>query len=209
MIDLISSIIAIIIAVTIHEFSHAWMADRLGDPTGRIYGRLSLNPLRHFDLVGTLALIIFGIGWGKPVPFNPQNLRSPKRDGALIALAGPMSNLIMAFLIAVPLKYLSDNPFSSTPFYNLLGVIFWISVLLFSLNILPLPPFDGSKIIGFFIPHRYQHTYENYLREGVKYTMLFILFDIFVIKALFKFSILLSIVSKVTVWIIAIISLGT
>lgn len=206
---MISSIIAIIFAVTIHEFFHAWTADKLGDPTGRIYGRVSLNPLRHFDLIGTLSLIIFGIGWGKPVPYNPENLRSPKRDGALIALAGPASNLLCAFIFAIPLKYLSGTAFHAYPFYGLAQALFMINVLLFSLNVLPLPPFDGSKIIGLLIPRCWQHRYDIFLREGVRYVILFILFDVLILQNLFRFSILFTIVERMSSWVIAIISLGT
>lgn len=208
-VDLLSSVIAIIFAVSVHEFSHAWMANKLGDPTGKIMGRLTLNPLKHFDFFGTLSLLVFGIGWGKPVPFNPENLRSPKRDAALIALAGPLSNLLTALVMAIPLKYLSDTSFRGLPLYDLLGNIFGISVLLFALNVLPFPPFDGSKIIGVFIPRSWQPAYERYLRDGVKYVILFILFDSFIIQSFLKFSILNLIVVKVTTWIIAIISLGT
>lgn len=207
--NFISSVIAIIFAVTIHEFAHAWMANRLGDPTPRVFGRLTLNPLKHFDLVGTLSLIIFGIGWGKPVPFNEENLRHPKRDTALIALAGPASNLLTALVFAIPLKYLSATSFIAIPLYGLMGHIFAISILLFSLNVLPFPPFDGSKIIGIFVPQRWHFAYENYLRNGVKYVILFILFDVLVLQRAFGFSILYFIVTKLTVWIMAIISLGT
>lgn len=209
MIELISFIIAIIFAVTIHEFCHAWMADKLGDPTPRIHGRLSLNPLRHFDLVGTLSLIFFKIGWGKPVPFNPENLRFPKRDSALIALAGPLSNLLTAIVLAIPIQYLRNTGFRDFPLYGLLYVIFNISILLFALNILPFPPFDGSKIIGVFVPRRWHHLYENYLREGVKYVVLFILFDAFVITQIFNFSVLSNVVGRMHFWIKAIIILGT
>lgn len=205
----IYSVIAIIFAVSIHEAAHAWMADKLGDSTGRIYGRLTLNPLKHFDVVGTLSLILFGIGWGKPVPFNPDNLRHPKRDSALIALAGPVSNLLTAIIFAIPLKYLGDTSFAAFPLYTLFGHFFAISILLFSLNVLPFPPFDGSKIIGVFVPRRFHHAYETYLREGVKYVILFILFDVLVLKEIFHFTILNTIVVKMTMWIIALISLGT
>lgn len=209
LISMLSSIIAIIFALTIHEFAHAWTANKLGDPTAKIYGRVSLNPLRHLDIIGTLSLIFFGIGWGKPVPFNPDNLRQPRRDSALIALAGPFVNLLTAIIFAIPLKYLSQTSFSALSLYNLMGHIFTISVLLFSLNILPFPPFDGSKIIGIFVPFRLQSSYEYYLKEGVKYVILFILFDVFVLKEIFGFPLLNFVIIKITTWIIAIISLGT
>ncbi len=201
MIDLIYSIIAIIFAVSLHEFAHAWMANRLGDPTARVFGRMTLNPLKHFDLFGTISLIIFGIGWGKPVPINPENFRSPKKDSALVALAGPLSNLLTAFVVAVPLKYFGRS--------DLISNIFAISILLFALNILPFPPFDGSKIIGLIIPNKWHAAYEDYLQNGVKYVILFILFDVLVLKEILGFSLLHFVVMKITTWIIAIISLGT
>lgn len=207
--SLLFSIIAIIFGVTVHEFSHAWVANKLGDPTGKLLGRLTLNPIAHFDLFGTLALILFGIGWGKPVPFNPHNLRHPKRDAALISLAGPFANFITAVVVAIPLKYFAHSPFSENPLYGLLGVIFWFSVLLFSLNVLPLPPLDGSKIIGIFIPARFQYQYERYLQEGVRFFIIFILLDMLVLKNVLGHSILGVIVFGMARWISAIVSLGT
>lgn len=203
------SLIAIVIGVTVHEFSHAWMANRLGDPTGKHLGRLTLNPLRHFDLFGTLALIAFGIGWGKPVPFDPHNLRHPKRDAALISLAGPFANFLSAVLVAIPLKYLAGSSFAGSPFYQLLGAIFWISILLFSLNILPLPPLDGSKIVGIFIPSRFHYQYEMYLRDGVKYFIMFILLDMLILDEVLGQSVLGTIVFGIANWVSAIVSLGT
>lgn len=209
MIDFISIIIAIVFCVTFHEFCHAWMANRLGDPTARVFGRLSLNPLRHFDIVGTLSLIFFGIGWGKPVPYNIENLRSPKRDAALIALAGPISNLITALVFAIPLKYLSGTDFRAFPLYGLVYFLFHFSVVLFALNVLPFPPFDGSKIIGLLVPHRFQHVYDAYLKEGVQYVVIFILFDVFVLEKVFHFSVLSFVLGKMVFWIKAIIYAGT
>ncbi|MBP9718654.1 site-2 protease family protein [Candidatus Gracilibacteria bacterium] len=207
--DLLSTIIAVVAAVTVHEYCHAWMAYKLGDPTGKHLGRLSLNPLRHFDPLGTFALIFLGFGWGKPVPYNPTYLAHPKRDASLIALAGPFSNLITAILIAIPLKYFNNTSIEVLPIYNLLQSIFWVNVLLFSLNILPLPPFDGSKIIGIFIPRRFHDAYETFLEKGVMYVIIFILFDSFILQDLFNISILGTVVGFVSKWVIAIISLGT
>lgn len=209
MADFIYSVIAILFALTVHEFSHAWMATRLGDPTARIHGRLTLNPLKHLDLVGTFALIFFGIGWGKPVPFNPDNLHNPKRDSALVALAGPFSNLLTAIIFAIPLKYSGDTAFVPAAVYAFINHVFLISILLCALNILPFPPFDGSKIIGLFVPQRFHAAYDRYLRDGVKYVVILILFDVFVLERIFDFSILHTIVVKMTMWIIALVSLGT
>src|SRR3989344_7675802 len=95
---------SLVIAVTIHEFAHAWAAEQLGDPTPRLAGRLTLNPLAHLDPIGTLCLLIFRFGWGKPVPFDPFNLANPRRDSALISLAGPASNIALAVVLSFIMK---------------------------------------------------------------------------------------------------------
>lgn len=209
--NLISAIVALIFAVTVHEYAHAWTADRLGDPTPRVFGRLTLNPLRHFDILGVLTFILSGFrfGWGKPVPFNAENLRSPRRDAALIACAGPLANLFTAFITAIPLKYLKGTAFSGLPFYNLIDALFFSSIWLLSLNILPFPPLDGSKIIGIFVPRRFHRAYDQYLKEGVKYFVIFILFDVFVLDQALHFSLLGRAIGEISQWIIAIIHLGT
>lgn len=132
----------LIIAIGLHEAAHCYMADRLGDPTPRSMGRLTLNPLAHLDPLGTLAIIFAGFGWGKPAPFDPYNLANPKRDTALIALAGPLTNFALAIVFALILRT------TNLP-YTLNDVILRILVLNLSLgvfNLLPIPPLDGSKI---------------------------------------------------------------
>src|SRR3989339_185985 len=105
----LASLLAIVIAISIHEFSHALAADRLGDPTPRLQGRLTINPLAHLDPIGTLMLILFRFGWGKPVQFDQFNLRNPRRDTMLISIAGPTSNLLTAVLAAILLRFLPSN----------------------------------------------------------------------------------------------------
>lgn len=205
--------IGVTFAVTVHEFCHAWVADRLGDPTPRIQGRISLNPIRHFDFFGTLSLILFKFGWGKPVEFNPHNLRFPKRDSALIALAGPMANLVTALALSTPLKLLAQQltTESSTALVMLFVVLKGISdvsVILFSLNVLPFPPLDGSKIIGIFIPRRFERKYNEYLHHGQQYAILFILFDVFFLRNVFGFSVLGTLVGGIAQWVFALVSLG-
>lgn len=137
---------ALLIAITIHECAHAWMADRLGDPTARLSGRLTLNPFAHLDPIGTLALLLFRLGWGKPVPVDPYNLQNPRRDSALISLAGPASNLILATILSLFLKVFLISQYLNILISLILPIIV-LNVSLGVFNLLPLPPLDGSKIL--------------------------------------------------------------
>ncbi len=152
----------LLISLTIHEFSHGLVAWLCGDPTPKYAGRLSLNPLRHLDLLGTLTLFLTqAIGWAKPVPVNPNYFRNPWRDMALVAVAGPLSNLILALLFAFSFQAL--EAFSSSHSVNLfqkmlyLGARVNLSLAIF--NLLPIPPLDGSKVIVKFLPREYRYNY--------------------------------------------------
>lgn len=157
----IISAISLIIAITIHEFAHAFVADRLGDPTPRSQNRLTLNPLKHLDPLGTLMLIFFRFGWGKPVQIDPYNLRHPRRDELLISLAGPVSNLILASILALSIRIIPQNDISlaiivSTIQFNIILAVF---------NLLPIPPLDGSKILINALPQNKSHEWEQALRQ--------------------------------------------
>lgn len=195
-------VLALIVTLTFHEASHALVAYYLGDPTAKIRGRLTLNPIAHLDAVGSIVFLITqSIGWGKPVPVNPGNFRHPVRDNALTALAGPISNFLLAFVIALPLKYLfphlnSGNEFLQAVkelFQMLLWMIFNVSIFLGIFNLFPLPPLDGSKIVGLLIPSRWVNGYEKFLQNGVKYFIAIILIDVFVLEKLLGFSVFGSI----------------
>ena len=149
---------ALIIATTIHEFAHAFLADRLGDPTPQLQGRLSLNPLKHLDPVGSLMLLFFRFGWGKPVEFDPYNLRHPRRDAALISLAGPAVNLVLATLLALILKFSPSSLFSV-----FLIPIILININLAIFNLLPVPPLDGAKILYGFLPRDWADEYNDFM----------------------------------------------
>ena len=139
--DIIISAIGLLIAVTIHEFSHALAADRLGDPTPRAAGRLTLNPLAHLDPLGTLMIFIVHFGWGKPVPIDPYNFAHPRRDEAIVSLAGPASNFIFAFIISLIIRFIPMSIFS-----YFLYIFALTNLYLGVFNLLPIPPLDGSKV---------------------------------------------------------------
>ncbi len=200
-------IIALVIAVTIHEFSHAWVANKLGDPTARLAGRLTLNPFAHLDILGTLMLFLIHIGWGKPVPVNPEYFSRPKRDSATTALAGPFSNLLTAIVLAVFLKYFSR--FFSPNLDNFVNTVFDISILLFVFNMLPFPPLDGSKIVGIFVPNRFYHFYQRYLEYGMRYFIFSLLFDQFILIRILGFSLLQIFMGTIFVFLKTILLLGT
>lgn len=153
---LILKLPALLVAVTVHELAHALVADRLGDPTARRLGRITLNPLPHIDPLGALAFVLAGFGWAKPVPVNAQNLRHPVRDMAWVAVAGPLSNFATAFVALVAVRLLgqvgSAFPFVAEP---LGAVLFWVYVFNLALgifNLIPLPPLDGGHFLPYFFP---------------------------------------------------------
>lgn len=149
---------ALLIAITVHEFAHAWTADRLGDPTPGLDGRISLNPLRHLDPIGTLMLLFFRFGWGKPVVFDPYNLRHPRRDAALISLAGPAVNLILATALSFVLRFSPSSLFSVFLYSCIL-----ININLAIFNLLPVPPLDGSKILYGILPRDWANEYNDFM----------------------------------------------
>lgn len=160
--------LALILAITVHEFAHAWVADRLGDPTARLAGRVTLNPLAHLDLVGTLALLLFRFGWGKPVPVNDRNFKHPLIDELQVSLAGPFANLALAVATGVIVR-LIILPELAVIFASLLVQI---NLVLMVFNLLPIPPLDGSRILKLFLPPELYAMIEQY---GV-FVILFLFF---------------------------------
>lgn len=156
---IIARVITLLVAFTVHELAHAVSADRLGDPTPRRQGRITLNPLAHLDPIGTIALILVGFGWAKPVMVNPAYMRgNPRTNMALVAAAGPLSNFIMAALAVVPIR-MGLVPFTSSPGGDtlpslgfLLFEFIFINLILAFFNLIPIPPLDGSKILTGVLP---------------------------------------------------------
>ena len=147
----------LLVSIGLHEFAHCFVTDKLGDPTPRVKGRLTLNPLAHLDLIGTLAIILTGFGWGKAAPYDPYNLKEPVRDAALIAAAGPASN----FLIATVLSILMKLGFGGD-FFALFAIqLILINIALALFNLLPIYPLDGGKIMRAVLPHQASLEYED------------------------------------------------
>ncbi len=157
---LLTSILALIVSISLHEFFHALAADKLGDPTPRAYGRLTINPLAHIDPIGTVLIPLIGalsglpvIGWAKPTPIDPYNFKNPRRDEIIVSLAGPFSNFLLAFIFSK-----INHPISFT--------FVTISLILGIFNLLPFPPLDGSKVLLNLLPvdsaHKWSEAFEKY-----------------------------------------------
>ena len=162
----------LLLAITIHEFAHAWAADHLGDPTPRAHDRLSLDPRAHLDPKGTIAILITRFGWGKPVQFDPYNLKDPVRDTALIALAGPMSNLIMAIILSLIINF-NIVPWEWVQF-SLIQLLI-INVVLAIFNLIPVHPLDGSKILVALLPQETAYNYEMAMERYGTFLLIFLI----------------------------------
>ncbi len=180
--SIIYSLIIILFSAIIHEYMHGWMADRLGDATAKDAGRLTLNPLAHIDLFGSIImplLIYFGtngamiFGYAKPVPYNPYNLRDQKYGSAKVALAGPLANFIIALFFGLILRFI---PLVNLSLAGFLAIIVQINLILLVFNIIPIPPLDGSKVIAAVLPYDLQIRYLELERYGMILILLFVFF---------------------------------
>lgn len=169
---IISSLLVIFLTMPVHEFAHGFAAVKLGDNTPRWQGRLSLNPFAHIDYIGALCILLFGFGWAKPVQVNGRNLKNPKRDMALVALAGPLSNIVLAF-VALLLFYLVQFVIITNSFSYIGLILFYIARINVSLavfNLIPIPPLDGSRLLSALLPYKQYYAlmrYERYIFWGL------------------------------------------
>ncbi len=183
----IFQLIILIFSVIIHEISHGYVAEYLGDPTARNAGRLTFNPISHLDPVGSFLLPVsmwfltagqFVFGWAKPVPYNPRNLRDPIIGGAKIAAAGPIMNLFLAIVFGIMLRIISATHFATSFLGELFALIIYINILLAVFNLVPIPPLDGSKVLFALLPkneagYRFTLALERY---GMVLVLIFIFF---------------------------------
>ncbi len=198
LINLLLSIPSILLALSVHECAHAWMAYKLGDPTAKNRGRMTLNPLKHLDPWGVICMVFAGFGWAHPVPVDVRNLKKPKRDKALISLAGPVSNIILAFigvlvlrivaLVCTPLipslLFADPNSFGYIAFqmlFSFLMLFCHLNAGLAVFNLLPIPPLDGSHLLALILPPRFYASriydlyldYERYITFGFMLLIVF------------------------------------
>lgn len=175
-IDLILSIPGLLLALTFHEFAHGYVAYRMGDNTAKYQGRLSLNPIHHMDIIGTLCLLFFRFGWAKPVPVNQNNFYDRKKGIIFVSLAGPVANFILAFICYVILKLISPYYLMSkiaSFFVEILASAVGMNIGLMIFNLIPIPPLDGSKVLMEFLP--YNVRYKMYNLERYSSILLLIL----------------------------------
>lgn len=174
------SIPVFLLALTIHEFAHGWVANRLGDPTARLQGRLTLNPLAHLDPIGTLAIVLINFGWAKPVPVDYRYLKNPRRDMMVIAAAGPVSNLLLAIGCAFVYRWIPwgmvgvEWAWLIIPFRMMLGTGVVVNVILAIFNLLPIPPLDGSRVVSGLLPLRQALSFNRL--EPYGFLIIFLLF---------------------------------
>ncbi|HSQ88277.1 site-2 protease family protein [Romboutsia sp.] len=166
--NILVSIVAIAVAISVHEFGHAYAAHLLGDDTAKMYGRMTLDPAKHIDPIGLITMLIFRIGWAKPVPVNPNNFKNYKVGNVLVSLAGAIGNILAAIVCVIVMKYVKMEAIytiaSMTMVYNI-----WFAAF----NLLPVPPLDGWGIVSSFIPYKYNEIIYKY--ERMSYPILLIL----------------------------------
>jgi Zn-dependent protease len=197
---LIPVMAAIIVAFTVHEFSHALAAELLGDETPKNLGRLTLNPMSHVHWLGFVLLLVAGFGWGKPVPFNPNRLKNAKWGSAIIGMAGPFSNLVMAIISVLAITIL-NNTIGISP-DSLLAVflvfLYQFNMILMIFNLIPVPPLDGSKLLFALVPDKYAGFKQSLATNGPMILIMLIILDTFLPVSIFGtlFSFILGGVNK-------------
>jgi Zn-dependent protease len=172
---LIAAAVALLVGLTFHEFSHALVADQLGDGRPRAMGRLTLNPIPHIDPIGAAMLLLAGFGWAKPVMVNPAALRGGRRGMALVAIAGPIANLVVAVVFAVVYRLLDLAGMEGAFGLRLVELIVRFNVLLAIFNLIPIPPLDGSNVLLAFLPPRQALQFQQYSPYGIFILLLLII----------------------------------
>lgn len=181
-VDFIFSILILIMSVVVHEVSHGYVANILGDPTARLEGRLTLNPIKHLDPMGsvivptvTYFLSGFIFGWAKPVPYNPYNLRNQRWGTALVASAGALSNFLIAAIFGLLIRFSPDLGIASAAFMNIASIVVFLNLILGVFNLIPIPPLDGSKVLFSVLLHRWRYI-QDFLEQYWLFLVFFLIF---------------------------------
>lgn len=202
----------ILLSLTVHEYFHGWTANKLGDPTAKMQGRLTLNPIAHLDILGTILMFVVGFGWAKPVPIDPRNFKDPKKDTILVAIAGPLSNLAMALVAGLALRYMIpkmvSGEISSEGVYPVVAIILILTlfygIALAVFNMIPIPPLDGSRVLYGILPNRYAYAYSRFEPYGVIFLFALFIFGGGIFKYLLLpvsyISVMLSGYNSGTLW---------
>ena len=197
LLDILISLPCVLVALVFHEIAHGFIAYKLGDPTAKYMGRLTLNPLKHLDLWGTLCMVFFRFGWAKPVPIDVRYFKKPRRDICLTALAGPMANILLAllgaFLYSLTIPWISDSILTESGFLYyicyayavLLYNFIWLNIALALFNLIPLPPIDGSRIFLIWLPYRTYAKIVRHEREISAIFMVLLLLDSRILNGVF------------------------
>ena len=197
LLEILISLPCVLIALVFHEIAHGFIAYKLGDPTAKYMGRLTLNPLKHLDLWGTLCMVFFKFGWAKPVPINVRYFKKPRRDICLTALAGPMANLLLAFfgafLYSLTIPLISDGILKESGFLHYICLAYavliynfvWLNIALALFNLIPLPPLDGSRIFLIWLPYRAYAKVVRYEREISAIFLVILLLDSRILNGVF------------------------
>ncbi len=193
----------VLIALTVHEFAHGWVAWRLGDPTAKDRGRLTLNPIAHLDPLGTLLLIFFYFGWAKPVPVNPYNFQNPRIGMVWVAIAGPAANILLATGVGLLMQFLLgvDAIYPGGIVYFFLMFTVFINLMLALFNLLPIPPLDGSKVVGGLLPQKYLHLWVGFEKIGF-----FVIVGLILVGRITSFSIFGSTIFPVARYLYGIVT---
>jgi len=182
-------VLAIVFGITVHEFAHAYAAYKMGDNTAKYLGRLTLNPLKHLDVFGFLMLVLVGFGWGKPVPFNPYNLRYKKIGPALVAVAGPLANFIFLIIFGLALRIIVQYSAldASNLFVQLIIFLVQLNLILIIFNLLPIPPLDGSKVLYAILPASKQNVVIFLEKYGIYFLLAILIFGSSFLGTIFNF----------------------